>query len=440
MIIITGYSGSASVLKMRGASMAMTAQEIDTFIEMYESFFEPDKLDGKSEELIKELFSEAAGIRDCNEGEMEIRSFYFHAPKCSFEQYREINDDTGEALKKRYEKETDRWYKMDLHFHDVDRWHPEPFYGVFINDMLVLSVNHRNTKEWEEVDASEFINGLISIVRSVVRELKDGTYNDRINAELPYYMRWGVVSRKDYWDAFPEERRKYDFTDREMEVLREYSDEDVPIALTARKYYEACSICYEAAGMLTDGSHYTDTDEEHERYGGVTPKEAYYRFADGRDDDLRNVPLDSEEEFRKWLNHEEPYSRWGGHPFEIASYLIHLYVFNNALSLTAGSSYPADKITAKMYVGLRDHNIPVSYHAGALLNMIDEKDYVGLNPTYRMYMEEFPMDDIYDIGEIIYLDEKAYLKLKDRIKWAEIPMLIYEEVNDGNSENDGLLQ
>ena len=73
--------------------------------------------------------------------------------------------------------------------------------------------------------------------------------------------------------------------------------------MTARQFYEACAVVYKRLQLPERVKwRFCDTDEEHERYGGTTAKELYYMFADGRDDGLRNVPMDDAEEFDLWLN------------------------------------------------------------------------------------------------------------------------------------------
>lgn len=83
--------------------------------------------------------------------------------------------------------------------------------------------------------------------------------------------------------------------------------------------YEACAICYQAIG-LEPKSHcmFVDSDEEHQRYGGVTPKELYYMYADGRDGGMSKLPLDDAAAFEEWLEQKGPHYEFNGHhPWEI---------------------------------------------------------------------------------------------------------------------------
>ncbi len=92
--------------------------------------------------------------------------------------------------------------------------------------------------------------------------------------------------------------------------------------MTARIFYEACAVIYESLGVKRDVRFYLykENETERQRYGngGLTPKEMYYAIADGRDDGLRNVPMDDPAAFENWMEMKEPYYEFNGsHPWEI---------------------------------------------------------------------------------------------------------------------------
>ena len=70
-------------------------------------------------------------------------------------------------------------------------------------------------------------------------------------------------------------------------------------SMTANDFYKYyCAIGYEAMSYKTDG---------------MTPKELYFRYADGRDEELSSIDLDSETAFREWLKFG---GRGYGHPWK----------------------------------------------------------------------------------------------------------------------------
>ena len=398
-----------------------TAPEMYQFLDYYDNGLGPvQRLDKQSSILLRKLFDAAEPI--CADANGHKKKFYFYLPKGTFEEYKSIHDEDEAKLREWFEHESDGWFECTL-IKDKFDWENDYWYGVYINHAFVLALNDKNAVEWPETDATEFLHVLIDIVNDVVAKLKAGTYNNWVRENLAYYMKTGKVSRGDYWVAFPEEKKKYALSSHEREILmHEHANTFVP--KTAREFYEAVAVCYRGIGLeAISGSLFTDSDEEHVRYGGVTPKELYYRYADGRDDGLANVPLDSKEEFQKWLFHKEPYSSWGGHPFEIifsftGKQSVHLYLLDDRLFLSGGC-FPANMTALKMYVALIDHGYDVEFgNREAILARVNETDYIGLKPWFQYHSFDDDPDDIIDVIE---LDYNSYEKLKDKIIWQSIP-------------------
>ena len=89
---------------------------------------------------------------------------------------------------------------------------------------------------------------------------------------------------------------------------------------TARDYFEACAIGLKACTEPESRKRirWEDTKEEKERYGGITPREIYSMYADGREDGLVHVPLDDPAAFLEWMDEKGPYYDFNGHhPWEV---------------------------------------------------------------------------------------------------------------------------
>ena len=179
--------------------------------------------------------------------------------------------------------------------------------------------------------------------------------------------------------------------------------------ITVRDFYEACAICYRVIGMEPK-SHcwFEDSDEEHQRYSGVTPKELYYMFADGRDDGMSKVPLDDAAAFEEWLEQKDPYYGFNGHhPWEILpSYSTedsgHLYVGKTSdgyyFSLS-GSSQTRSREIIRCFLALRAAGLPVRLHEGNKMQArLEETDMIGIAPEGRTTRY------IYSIMEYSFLD------------------------------------
>ena len=177
-----------------------TAPRMFQEIEYYDNgFSEASRLDEASKELLLQLFDAARPIAPDENGHK--KRFYFMLPKGTFEEYKALHSDRDEnTLKEWFDKESDGWFDCTLVRQQFD-WDDAPFYGVYINSFYVLGLNDRNEVEWPDTDATEFIQELIRIVNDVVQQLRDGTYNDWIRANLPYQLKTGKVARTDYWNA-----------------------------------------------------------------------------------------------------------------------------------------------------------------------------------------------------------------------------------------------
>lgn len=258
----------------------------------------------------------------------------------------------------------------------------------------------------------------------MLEELRTGTYNEKIQKTLPDRYKYGVISRRNYWDIYPEERADYRSAFSEEQIASFLScknelDAEVPqhclFEITARKFYEACAVCYQAIEM-EPRNYFTfkDTEPEHLHYNRTTPKELYYMFADGRDDGLRNVPLDDAAAFADWKNKRGPHYEFNGsHPWEIVpsgstEYSLHLYVFHLEAGYyfsLSGSAFHRSKDTIRSFLALRDASFPIKLYEGArMLARLEETDWIGIMPQGR------PTDYVhqimrYDILDAVHLSD-----------------------------------
>lgn len=302
-----------------------------------------------------------------------------------------------------------------------------------------------------ETDLIEF---LLQQTKTVLVEIPKETYNDWVKTQLPNRYRTGLISRKDYWDIYPDERESFrrSFSEKEdEEFLRiiEIADvEAIPANrmqyVTARWFFEACQTCYLAAGYEPrEHWRFTDTEEEHQRYNGTSAKEAYYMFADGMDDGLVNVPIDDAAAFEEWLEKEGQYYDFcGGHPWEIATSMstetsIHLYVGKNDRRdvektgyylILSGSSMWRTAEVVKMYVALYRAGYPVRLmDAKTIVERLTERDYIGVVPDdvhtwYRHTIEGTTAAESVHLGD---RDKPEAVAAKTR--WAEIHKCIMLE-------------
>ena len=416
----------------------LKAYEVDYWISVLKGrdIFDCKNVDEKTEALIIRLFQTLERIK--SHGDDKVRRFWITAPRGPFEDYLEDCADSDCT-----EEEARKWYYAD--YPDEIKWYEfssitrEDYYGVFLANEYVLAVNDDNSSGYP-MDASEFVEWLICKTKETIQALEDGTYNNRVREELPYKNRYGSISRRYYWDAFPEEREafKENFTDEEIRKFLDYVDyqsgvgrgnsdgEDAYVDMTARDYYEACAIGYKAAGYEDRRSwRFEDSEEEHKRYGDKTPKEMYYSYADGRDDGLSKVPVDDAEEFEKWFHKKgDYYESNGSHPYEIRPsgsirYSIHLIPRKREGSedrwylALSGDAYVTSIETIKMFIGMREAGLPVVLgNAEGIADRLRETDTIGILPeTVPSFAARYghPLydEDVVDFINLPYEQDKA---------------------------------
>ena len=387
---------------------AMNAMRVDYWIQaLHHRSFECANLDEASQDMLRKLFEITDALKPV--GEDDLKLFWISVKRPTMKQYRASygeDDISDDELRSEYEREyphAKMWYKVRMvHHGNADR----EFFGVFLNGDYLLAINDPNSKGYP-TDATEFIGWLVEQASNVVERVKAGVYIEEIARELPKEYLYGKILRKDYWDIYPEEREAYrgEFTQQEIDdflALSSELNEDHPrgwipdnawSSMTARQYYEACGVVYKSLGLSPRGKKwkYIDSEDELKRYGDPTPKEQYYMFADGRDDGLRNVPMDDSEELEKWLNEKGEYYEFNGsHPWEIrpsfsTSFSMHMGIHHQGKYFLwlSGKKLGRSAETIHAYLALRQAGYPIELIDGKrILARLTETDYIEILPDY----------------------------------------------------------
>ena len=435
---------------------------IDYFIRVLEGSFAPHSIDDKSKEKIKELFSLLDGMKPTRENS-ERSSFWIRVSNGTLKDYTEkyikhnyFEEDEDDDLsteegrkkwrekwkgyarddyQKTYKGEEYKWYRLDALYH-TNR-DGEPFYGVVLNHSYILSVGDPNSRGGYDIDATEFIGELMRLASETVSLIKEGKYEEWLS-ELPFEDRYGTIGRKTYWDIFPDLRDEFRAGVTEEEIAEfvrtaETAPEKYNPAMTARDFFEACEMCYKAAGYEPRKNRYNDSEEERARYGGTTPKEIYSWYADGRDDGLCNVPLDDAEEFEKWTKQKGDYFVFNGHhPYEIVGSgslinSVHLYPMKSDKGWEfVLSSSRAGRSTemVRMFLAMRHAGLPVAImDASELVARYTETDNIGILPksvgSFGPYAHQrFPMV-VSDVTELPDEKDEKYREMCEKAEWIK---------------------
>lgn len=426
----------------------MNVFEFDNMIWALGTGHQTVQLDEKSQQALVELIEQVDRLAPV--GDDNRRELWFSIPRGTYEEYyRCHNDDdcTEGKMQEYYQADYPDelcWYNLiSIHHHAVSK---AEFYGVFLNNRYILSINDANCESFP-IDVTKFIASLRAQVDIVIEKVRAGSYNDWVRKKLPAQYKRGLILRKDYWDIYPRLREEYHkcFEPGEIEKFLQLASESdlsaIPMNclphMTARQFYEACYIGYKTVGYKPrDHYQFEDTEEEHKRYGGASAKETYYMYADGRDDGLLNVPIDDHEAFASWMRREKPYYEPNGsHPWEVVtsmsiSHSIHLYVSNSTKDgkrddkyhfALAGNDYSRSPETIAFFLALHHAGLPVRLiDAESLVARLQETDMIGIVSEWEHTWCRTTIDNVY-VQDVVQLsDENAPNLVAEKAKWEKI--------------------
>lgn len=385
--------------------------------------------DDRSYALIDKIFELLSQLQCSSEDKL---SRYWHLWLCVDRGTIDDYGDYAEALEygevSSYQEFVEQWEesypeeKEWFHFSAV--FHKDINYkGIFLGRNFVLVSDPRESR-YTPYDCSEFVTWLKEKVQTTVELIKNGNYNEWVSQYLPAQHRTGTVLLRDLWDIFPEWKEDFfeDFSEEEAEDFLWLSGDDpewgrqlgdrLPF-MTATMFYSYCGMGYRAMGYET---------------GNLSFKEQYLKFADGRDEDLREIDPDSKEAFERWLLDK---NRGGGHPWEVCrggnSSHISLYVGKDErgyyLTLS-GSSMGRTIETIRFYCSLKHAGLPVALNdVSELRKRIVGEEHIGVVPhgvTPKYCGNLFPEEKIIAFMNLPY-DKRA--EVAEKCVWHEEPIV-----------------
>ena len=230
---------------------------------------------------------------------------------------------------------------------------------------------------------------------------------------LPPQHRTGTVSQGALWDAFPDERSDFfgDFSIIDIEEFSRFVGGELPShpllkSMTANDFFRCCAIGYAANG-------YANCD--------LSPREQYYKNADGRDEGLGELPPEDPDIFMNWLADR---TRYGGHPWEVCAggNSTHIDLFprrrvGGYIMEVAGSSYGRCMEAIKFALALYHAGVPVYIHDGeTLLARLLGKEKVGIVPQGifpRYCSSYFPSEHIIEYINLP-MEKRAEMDITER--------------------------
>ncbi len=378
------------------------------------------------------LFDEIFKQLDRIEPVEELISFWVKVPRGSIEDYGFEND--AEAFEYFNVKNK---AELDKAFND---FYPDEYYWYRIQaskykNNRALLVRHFMISIQPDVcepvidlmlyDRTELLSWVLYAIKEVIHECEQGTYNDRVQAELPYSKRYGVIPKKVLWDHRPEYRENglEKLTKEDIEQFIEVisNEEKAPTGrikeMTFNKYFEYALPCFKNAGLPVDGA---------------TPFQAF--MAHGEDFGLccfRDIDLDSPQEFERCLKNRSG----GGHPWGLrygssrSRIMLYPRLDENGYYFTysGNPNWNAYELV-KMYLPLKEAGLPVVFLCPEeTILYLREEEMVGFVPDDKtpVYCQECFREDIEDF---YHFDPEKDAPIKDLVKWYSVRPLKLKEV------------
>ena len=412
-------------------SAKMTAPQIDNYIDWlghihYREVSCRFSYDKKAYRLIDQIFEVVRKIAPTRNN--DVRELWLTAERGPIEDFGDIDellaDGTVESREEfeawwheRYPEET-CWYQFSA-VEDAEIG----YRAIFIGQKFVIEVDERKEKDYPN-EISEFAQWILDALNAAYKKLQDGTYNDFVDSDLPPQHRTGTLVRKYLWDAFPDARTSF-FKNISPADVAEFvkcaSEQDSDRRrltnhlkeMTANDFFSFCALGYKE-------NNYEGCE--------LTPREQYYKHADGRDDGLGEIDGDSLEAFHEWYNDRNHH---GGHPWEVCrggnSTHVSLYVHEDEDGYTltvAGDAWTRTIESVKFYLALHRAGLPVyMMEAAALADRLTEKEKIGIVPEGVMpaYCHSyFPNEHIIDF---MNLPDENREKLLPHCVWQKEPVV-----------------
>ena len=308
----------------------VTAPEIDQLLRLFDQgWTNPSALTPELEAMMVPLYEALKPLAPLKKNS-EAKALWLRIPRGEITDYGDFKElkscgevDTYEEFQgiwKTDYPDEEKWYELVL----VESFYPDGtlrFRSLVLDNRTIISgrTDVENQMSLSEQDAADALCKLIlPAAEDSMRLLREDKYNDMVAEQLPLEFRTGVIRRRNEWRCNPE-RRRYDYdnlSEETVEELKQFlsdgsNEEDIVGRMktfTANDFFKACCLGYQTCGYdLT----------------GLSPAEAYLRFADGRDEGLTGTGHGLNEGPGIDFGDPKAWDDWffsrrmGGHPWEV---------------------------------------------------------------------------------------------------------------------------
>jgi hypothetical protein len=276
-------------------------------------------------------------------------------------------------------------------------------------DVYYVSASERISFSYPAEYLSEDLEDELKIWSQQLSTYKASVLKSPVEAQtallraIPMELRQGLMTRRNVNHLMPDWNIDLNISMKDKKILMEIlksRDGDATSTLNTDQYFEHCRIAY-----LANPKTFPDIEK------GLSGREYYKQFADGRDGGLLALDPTSNEALKNWYHSKD----WqGAHPWEIYrggnSTHIDLSITcdtgtnNWNITLTAFSSTRMAE-ACRIAIALKKAGLPFTLsHKESYLKRILEEDWVGIVPEdsgIKYAYHDFP--DEYGVADCIYL-------------------------------------
>ena len=454
----------------------LVAPDVDRLLSCFESGLRnPSVPSSDVASAMNPLFAKLADLAPLSKNN-EVKSIWLQIPRGSIEDYDSFDDLVayGEVkTRKEYEArwqddypEEVKWYELVL----VESFNKDGslrFRAVSLDNKTIICAELDRDEAPSPSYTDDYAIALCTLLTEAVaeplRKLRDGTYNDEVEGNLPYWFRTGVIRRDSLWAVDPRWKEnsldglKPESINAFQNLLSSGVNDEQRIGrittFTANDFFRACAIGYEALGYKTEG---------------FSLSELYLHYADGRDEGLTGTGYGLNE--GPGIDFDDPTAwdswyfgnRGGGHPWEVVrggnSTHVDLFVRHDRRHLEwklrfgeisedeyekrieragyyfeiRGKHRPLEAVT--FYLVLSDAGLPVVLaDAEEILARFLGTDLIGIVPHHvsPRYCESLFPDKYGRIIDFMHVYDEDIESLKPFIEWIpEEPASLSDRTSD----------
>lgn len=402
------------------------APEIDRMIRRFSRSYDCITCEKKDIPLLEKICEKIAQIKAM--GDDEYRKFWIRAPRGPIEVFGNYEDMVDDGEVESYDEFEAYWketYPDEICWYSLATRYFNGIRTLFVGSKLVLVYDPKD-EERAEYSYHDLFVWLLEQIEWVLSTLKENTYNEFVEENLPFMYRSGTIVRNKLWNISAQYRENdlEDLTDADIRLFLEHKDDgeiSVFERMTAQKYMNICKIVYEA--LECPYCREWDADK------------LYRRYADNRDGGFKTLLVNDPEAFDEWYDLPTD-EKWDienpSHLWEVVNgssrTSIHLYVHKDAsgyrLILSSNISFMKVEIV-KIYTALLREVIKVELNdRHKVASLIQGKDNVGIvgcenNPLGYVY-GGFPDHDANTFISLPETDRELYI---DAVDWFSLKQI-----------------